>query len=86
MIVIPLIAAALIWAIPFLCVYALMDKHSGLKRGVVGALFATVFSGGMWAIIGVGKERFLSYLLCGVVFCPICGVILIAIYLYTGSK
>ena len=86
MIVPPLIAISLLWAIPFLCTYALMDKHSKFKRSIVGALVATACSGGMWAIMGAGKEDFLFYLLCGFLFCPICGTILIAIYLYMGSK
>lgn len=86
MIVTPLIAISLLWAIPFLCAYVLMDKHGKLKRSIVGALVATVCSGGIWAIMGAGKDDFWFYLLCGILFCPICGIILIAIYLYMGSK
>lgn len=86
MILVPFIGGGLLWGIPFIFVFALLQSKSPVLQIVVSALVATAITGVIFALIGWGVDNMEMGLKVGLLVCPLVGGILCLIYLGTSCK
>lgn len=86
MILAPFIGGGLLWVIPFVFAFALLQSKPTWLQIVAPTLIATAITGAIFVLIGLGVDNMEMGLKVGLLVCPLVGGILCLIYLGTSCK